>query len=87
LETIDNWRPVKFKWNDLAKQLNPVKDDRINYGVIAQELEIYNPEFVHPMYGEYKGVDYQQMYMIAVAAIKELKQRIEVLEGRRRFRN
>ncbi len=81
LDMMDNINPVTFRWNSLAKELNDKKDDRINYGVIADELKPYNPELVHGLYGgAYDSVDYEQLYMIVAAAVKELKQRVETLE-------
>lgn len=38
-DIIDKLRPVSFKWNDKAKELNPNKNNKLNYGLIAQEVE------------------------------------------------
>ncbi len=41
-DIIDKLRPVSFKWNDKAKELNPNKNNKLNYGLIAQEVEEVN---------------------------------------------
>ncbi len=79
-EMLDKFNPVTFFWNDLAKDLNPAKDDRMNYGLIAQELESINPEFVHKIYDKYKAVDYEQIISVLIAANKELNERVKTLE-------
>lgn len=61
-DIIDKLRPVSFKWNDKAKELNPNKNNKLNYGLIAQEVEEVMPSIVHPIYnGEYKSIDYIQL--------------------------
>ena len=72
LDIIKKLEPKKFKWNDKAKELNPAKDDRDNYGLIAQEVEKVIPEIVHPIYDEYKAVDYVQLIPVLIQAVKEL---------------
>ena len=65
-DIIDKLRPVSFKWNDKAKELNPNKNNKLNYGLIAQEVEEVIPSIVHPIYnGEYKSIDNSyQLYII-----------------------
>jgi len=74
LEKIDRINPVAFNWNAKAKELNSSKDDRVNYGVIAQDLEQVMPELVHGIYdNKYKSVDYVQLVPVLIQAVKELK--------------
>ena len=72
LQLVDNINPISFKWNDTAKQLNTTKDNRTNYGVIAQELKLVLPELTHTIYDKYLSVDYVQLIPILIQAIKEL---------------
>jgi Chaperone of endosialidase len=80
LDIIEQIKPVSFNWNDKAKKLNNSKDDRLNYGIIAQELEEILPELIHPVYGEYKAIDYIQLVSICIQGIKELKKEIDDLK-------
>lgn len=51
LRIIELLNPVSYKWNSLAKELNPLKSDNKDFGLIAQELELVVPELVHDIYG------------------------------------
>ncbi len=82
LDKIDRMNPVAFTWNSKARELNNAKDDRVNYGMIAQELEQVMPELVHGIYdNKYKSVDYVQGVPIAFQGIKELYAMIKELRG------
>lgn len=79
-DLIEKMNPVSFNWNKKAKELNSNKDDRNNFGLIAQELEEIAPELVHPIYDDYKSIDYTQIISILVQSNKELNDRIKKLE-------
>jgi len=79
-EILAQLKPVTFHWNDKAKALNRAKDDRLNYGLIAQEVEESNPEIVHPIYRKYKSLDYEQLISILIKSNQELNERVSVLE-------
>ena len=55
------------------------RDDKLDSGVIAQELEKIAPELV--MDGEYKSVAYGNIVGYLIEAIKDLKAEIEELKG------
>ncbi len=83
LSLINQFRPVTFNWNEAAKQLNSAKDDRQNYGLIAQELEAICPSLVHTIYGgKYKAIDYPQIININSRGIQEVDSKVQVLERR-----
>lgn len=82
LQLVDNINPISFKWNNTAKQLNTTKDNRTNYGVIAQELKLVLPELTHTIYDKYLSVDYVQLIPILIQAIKELKNKINELASK-----
>ena len=66
-DIIDKLRPVSFKWNDKAKELNPNKNNKLNYGLIAQEVEEVMPSIVHPIYnGEYKSIYTTDSYSYSI---------------------
>lgn len=80
-DIIDKLRPVSFKWNDKAKELNPNKNNKLNYGLIAQEVEELIPSIVHPIYnGEYKSIDYIQLIAILIQSNKEMRKEIDRLK-------
>ena len=67
----------------VKKELNPLKTDSIEYGLIAQELEEVLPELVHPIYdGEYKSIDYVKIVPLLIGAIKELQLEINELKNK-----
>jgi hypothetical protein len=80
IEIINQIKPVTFHWNNLAKELNNTKNDKINYGIIAQDLEQVLPELVHPIYEDYKAIDYIQLIPILIQSVKELEIKIKNLE-------
>ena len=83
LRIIELLNPVSYKWNSLAKELNPLKNDNTDYGLIAQELECVMPELVHPIYdGEYKSIDYVKIIPLLIGAIKELQLEINELKNK-----
>ena len=81
IDVINKLNPVSYNWNEKAKELNPLKDDSTEYGLIAQELEEVLPELVHPIYdGEYKSIDYVKIVPLLIGAIKELQLEINELK-------
>ena len=79
-ELISKIQPVTFNWNDIGKSLNSIKDDRLNYGIIAQQIETLLPSLIHPVYSDYKGIDYIQLVPILLQAVKELAVKINKLD-------
>ena len=81
-DIIEKLNPVQFNWNQKAKGLNKEKDERNNYGLIAQEVEEILPELIHPIYDKYKSVDYEQLIPILIQSIKELKEEVDTLKNK-----
>jgi hypothetical protein len=80
LDIIDKLNPVSYYWNQKAKELNPMKSDSLDYGLIAQEVENVLPGVVHGIFDDkYKSIDYIKLIPIMIAAIKELKQKVNKL--------
>ena len=69
LDTVSSLRGVKFQWKE---------DDRVSYGVIAQELQQVLPELVST--GDIKTVNYNGIIGVLIEAVKELKAEIEDLK-------
>ena len=67
---IDNVNLVEFNWK---------KDNKKDYGVIAQNLEEYYPELVNTDNSGMKTVNYDSLYAIK---IKRLEERIKELEDK-----
>lgn len=79
LDTIEKINGVKFKWNELAT--NPDKD-KIQVGVIAQEVEAVVPEIVNTNDDGYKSVSYDKLVPLLIQAVKELSEKVKKLEGK-----
>ena len=77
LPTIDRLNPVTYNWNSTAKELNNMKTDDLEYGLIAQELEDVLPELVHPLYSNYKAIDYIKLIPLLIKGIQELNKKIK----------
>lgn len=77
LPTIDRLNPVTYNWNSTAKELNNMKTDDLEYGLIAQELEDILPELVHPLYSNYKAIDYIKLIPLLIKGIQELNKKIK----------
>ena len=77
LTIIDKLNPVTYNWNDKAKELNNLKTDNLEYGLIAQELEEVLPELVHPLYSTYKSIDYIKLIPLLIKSIQELNKKIK----------
>lgn len=80
IDVINKLNPVSYNWNSVAKELNPLKTDSTEYGLIAQELEKVMPELVHTIYDKYKSIDYVKLVPILIKAVQEQQIKIEKLE-------
>ena len=78
METINRMNPVQFNWNGTAVGLNKEKDEqRLNYGLLAQELEQVLPDLIHTIHGSYKSIDYNGLFAIIIKGLQELNQKVE----------
>ena len=77
LETVNQIKTYEFNYKNGPQDAHP--------GVIAQELEELVPEVVYDIEMEddtYKAVRYQQLVPILINAIKDLSEKINVLENK-----
>lgn len=72
IEIIRQINPVKFEWKS---------NNKIGYGVIAQEIENLLPEIVQDS-GGIKSVSYMQLIAFLLNAIKEQDQDIQLLKSK-----
>lgn len=75
-------KPVQFKWNQKALELNSSKSSSVsNFGFIAQDIEEVMPDIIREVNG-YKGLDDKQIISVLTKAIQELLERIESIESK-----
>jgi len=67
IENLDGYR---HGWNDRAASR---KQERTEYGVIAQEVQGILPEAVRKNAGGYLGVDYEHLIPVLIEAVKEIR--------------
>lgn len=96
LETVNKLRGVRFKYNDVAKELNPGVTEETQMGVIAQELLEHVPEVTRPfglMPGTQvdqprkpedtvQGVRYENLTALLIEAVKQLSAKVTELESK-----
>ena len=81
LDDVAALRPVRFFWRSEdfpARALGT----RESFGLIAQEVEALLPELVTTDADGYKAVNYSRLPLLAIQAIKELKEKNDALERR-----
>lgn len=79
---IEQLRGVEFKWNQLAKDEKISTDERLQVGLIAQEIEKLYPSLVDTSENGNKSVSYGRVVAILIEAVKELHARVAILEGK-----
>lgn len=95
LDKLSNISAVKYRWKEGSQQRRSMGDN-VHIGLIAQEVEEYfpelirevdnpvitgvNPETLNEQLGSTKSLQYNNMVAVLVEALKESKERIEILE-------
>jgi hypothetical protein len=81
LDRVAALRPVDYSWryDDFPDR---AFGDARTYGLIAQEVELVLPDLVSTDAQGYKAVDYSKLPLLAIQAIKELKEKNDALERR-----
>jgi len=77
LEKVESLNGIEFDWND--KQDTFTGHD---VGVIAQEVEKVLPEIVNTRDTGYKAVKYEKLVPLLIEAIKELSEKVKILENK-----
>ncbi len=81
LDRVASLRPVEFSWRADAFPGRGFGPDR-EAGLLAQEVEQVLPELVITDADGFKAVNYSQLPLLAIQAIRELKERNDGLEAR-----
>ena len=82
IDKIGQIRPVSFDWTEEASRLHGSSGQR-ELGVIAQEVEAEFPELVTQYDSRgYKAVNYNQLTVVLLAAIQELKASLDAVRTR-----
>lgn len=74
-------KTYEFDWNEKALSLNPLKTKK-GAGVIAQELQNLDSDFVHSIYGDYLGVDYERFIPYLIGGVNEVADEVTILKKR-----
>ena len=83
LDIINNIRGVRFNWNEEAQKVNSGVDlNKIEMGVIAQEIEDHIPEVIKDGLQGYKAVRYEKIVPLLIETIKEQQKQINKLNDR-----
>jgi len=83
LDIINSLDGIKYTWNELGQELLGYSADKVELGVLAQQLEKLLPELVAPsVTGDYKTVVYARLVAVLIEAIKELSAKVDVLENK-----
>ena len=82
IDTIKKLNPVSYDW---LQHMTGNYDFAKGYGFIADDIQQIMPELVHEKrgykYEDFKHLDYTSFHAIAIAAIKELVNKVEKLEA------
>jgi hypothetical protein len=76
IEKVQQLSGNTFDWNEELQDLHTGSD----IGVIAQEVEALFPSIVADRTNGYKGVQYDKIVPLLIEAIKELSNKVDVLE-------
>jgi hypothetical protein len=67
-----------FEWNEESHKQTGSED----VGVIAQEVEEIFPEIVQTRSNGYKAVQYEKLVPLLIEAVKELSEKVKILENK-----
>ena len=81
LDFLSKVKTYEFDWNEKAIALNPLKAKR-GAGVIAQEMSLLDNNFVHSIYGDYLGVDYERFIPYLIGGVNEVADEVTILKKR-----
>jgi hypothetical protein len=76
LNKIMAMQGVTYNWNKELEQ-NKMLTDKLQYGLIAQELEKIIPELINTDEEGWKGIEYSHLVPVLIEALKEQQQTIE----------
>ena len=81
LDIVNSLDGIRYTWNDLGQQLLGYKGDKIELGILAQQVEKELPELIAMgTTGDYKTVAYARLVAVLIEAVKELSAKVDALE-------
>jgi hypothetical protein len=82
LDIINSLDGIRYTWNELGQQLLGYEGDKIEIGVLAQQIEKELPELIAMSNdGDYKMVAYARLTAVLIEAVKELSAKVDALEN------
>ena len=83
LDIIKGLDGIKYTWNELGQKLLGYSADKIELGVLAQQIEKDLPELIATSpNGDYKMVAYSRLVAVLIEAVKELSIKVDALENK-----
>jgi hypothetical protein len=83
LDIVKGLDGVKYTWNELGQELLGHSADKIELGVLAQQVEKQLPELIAmSVNGDYKMVAYARLVAVLIEAVKELSIKVDKLENK-----
>ena len=79
LSAVEKINGIKYNWNELS---NEIDKEKVQVGVLAQEVENVLPEAVNLNDNGYKSVSYDKLVPLLIQAVKELSEKVKKLEGK-----
>lgn len=80
LDAVARLQPVHYYWREAAFPAKGFGSEQA-YGLVAQDVATVLPELVSTDADGYEAVDYAKLPLLAIQAIKELKERSDALEA------
>jgi hypothetical protein len=82
LDIIKSLDGIRYTWNELGQQLLGHNGDKVELGVLAQQIEKELPELIAMSdKGDYKMVAYARLVAVLIEAVKELSSKVDALEN------
>ena len=84
LDKVKALRGVSFTWKELslADKKSIHSHEGTDIGVIAQDVQAQFPELVNKRGHGYLSVDYQKLSAVLIEAVKELSEKVAILESK-----
>lgn len=82
LDIVNSLDGIRYTWNELGQKLLGYKGDKVELGLLAQQVEKELPELIAMSdNGDYKMVAYARLVAVLIEAVKELSTKVEALEN------
>ncbi len=85
LDKLLQLNPISFRWNELHNQKYGLSSDKLNFGFVAQEVELIFPSLISTDAEGYKWYNPSGFEAILTAAMQEMDLKVEGVEERTDF--